>query len=110
MGSQIHRVVRAAEHDVGRGIFHGDCLLCGVSYPCEYVGTPLAESERDTLRAEVGRLRGWLARLEFSVDRRMFEDKEPLLFCPACDGTSRHGHKKACWLSAALSGGSDAEM
>ncbi len=43
---QIHRAVHSAEHDPANGRIHGFCLLCGVAYPCEYVGTPDEFKER----------------------------------------------------------------
>ncbi len=40
MSDQIHRAVHSAEHDPANGRLHGYCLLCGVPYPCDYVGPP----------------------------------------------------------------------
>lgn len=37
---QAHRAIRGVEHDGARGLFHGDCYVCGVPFPCEYVGNP----------------------------------------------------------------------
>ena len=37
---QAHRAIRGVEHDVATGRFHGDCFVCGVPFPCEYVGLP----------------------------------------------------------------------
>jgi flagellar biosynthesis chaperone FliJ len=41
---RAHRAVTGSEHDVSRGRFHGDCIVCGVPFPCEYVGNPLVIS------------------------------------------------------------------
>ncbi len=40
MNNQIHRAVHSAEHDPAQGRIHGFCLLCGVPYPCDYIGEP----------------------------------------------------------------------
>jgi hypothetical protein len=37
---QAHRAIRGVEHDGTTGKFHGDCYVCGVPFPCEYVGAP----------------------------------------------------------------------
>jgi hypothetical protein len=39
---QAHRAIRSGEHDVSIGRFHGDCFVCGVPFPCEYIGKPPA--------------------------------------------------------------------
>ena len=57
MTEQLHRAVHAAEHDPQNGRLHGYCLLCGVQYPCEYIGTPKQAETIDRLRAENEALR-----------------------------------------------------
>lgn len=42
---QAHRATHAAEHDVANGKIHGYCIVCGVPFPCEYVGNPPKKSE-----------------------------------------------------------------
>lgn len=33
-----HRACHAAEHDPANGKIHGFCIVCGVPWPCDYVG------------------------------------------------------------------------
>lgn len=57
-----HRVCCGAEHDPANGKLHGLCVVCGVQWPCEYVGPlpsdggPGAEfwrhAQEELLRAE----------------------------------------------------------
>ena len=35
-----HRVCCGSEHNPQEGKFHGYCVVCGVPFPCEYVGVP----------------------------------------------------------------------
>jgi hypothetical protein len=35
-----HRACCGTEHDPQQGRLHGYCVVCGVPWPCEYVGTP----------------------------------------------------------------------
>jgi hypothetical protein len=37
-----HRACCGTEHDPANGKFHGYCVVCGVPWPCEYAGKPLA--------------------------------------------------------------------
>lgn len=37
---QAHRAVHSTEHDPANGKCHGYCIVCGVPFPCEYVGSP----------------------------------------------------------------------
>ena len=34
-----HRACCGGEHDPANGKLHGFCVVCGVPWPCEYVGT-----------------------------------------------------------------------
>lgn len=51
---QAHRAVHSAEHDPANGKLHGYCIVCGVPFPCQYVGQPPApvEAWRDLLGEE----------------------------------------------------------
>jgi len=33
-----HRACHSAEHDPANGRLHGYCIVCGIPWPCEYVG------------------------------------------------------------------------
>jgi hypothetical protein len=35
-----HRACHSAEHDPLNGRIHGYCMVCGIPWPCEYVGPP----------------------------------------------------------------------
>lgn len=35
-----HRACTGAEHDPSKGKLHGDCVVCGVPWPCEYASRP----------------------------------------------------------------------
>jgi len=35
-----HRACCGTEHDPLNGKLHGDCVVCGVPFPCEYIGKP----------------------------------------------------------------------
>ena len=37
---QAHRACIGAEHDPLNGKLHGCCVVCGVPFPCDYVGGP----------------------------------------------------------------------
>lgn len=37
-----HRACCGTEHDPANGKLHGYCVVCGVPWPCEYAGKPLA--------------------------------------------------------------------
>ena len=66
-----HRACCGVEHDPQAGKFHGCCVVCGVPWPCEYVGPKPSHAERlDTLQKEFqqcveqrdaleGELAGW---------------------------------------------------
>ena len=48
-----HRACCGVEHDPQAGKFHGCCVVCGVPWPCEYVGPKPSHAERlDTLQKE----------------------------------------------------------
>lgn len=42
---QAHRACHAAEHDPLHGKIHGYCVVCGVPFPCDYVGAPGTRQE-----------------------------------------------------------------
>ena len=46
--AQLHRAVHSAEHDPPHGLIHGYCILCGVPYPCDYIGEPPAAGATTT--------------------------------------------------------------
>jgi len=50
---QAHRATHAAEHDPANGKLHGYCIVCGVPFPCAYVGEPPASPPE--IRAALGR-------------------------------------------------------
>ena len=53
-----HRACCGVEHDPQNGKLHGYCVVCGVPWPCEYVGPKPSHAERlDALEAENERLR-----------------------------------------------------
>ena len=56
MRDQIHRAVHSAEHDKANGLIHVFCLLCGVPYPCDYIGTVTQTSRILDLEKENERL------------------------------------------------------
>lgn len=48
---QAHRACHSAEHDPANGNIHGYCIVCGVPFPCDYVGKPSRDLEMEELRA-----------------------------------------------------------
>ncbi len=47
-----HRACSGNEHDA-LSKFHGNCVVCLVPFPCEYVGNPPSSSDRERLRDAV---------------------------------------------------------
>jgi hypothetical protein len=47
-----HRACCGTEHDPANGKLHGCCVVCGVPWPCEYAGTPIAASAKLTTTKE----------------------------------------------------------
>ncbi|MCR4297527.1 MAG: hypothetical protein NUV75_02055 [Gallionella sp.] len=40
-----HRMCCGSEHNPEQGKLHGYCVVCGVPWPCEYAGKPVAEQQ-----------------------------------------------------------------
>jgi hypothetical protein len=46
-----HRACCGSEHNPAQGKFHGYCVVCGVPFPCEYVGKPLPQAKGETSKS-----------------------------------------------------------
>src|SRR3990167_8214466 len=48
-----HRACCGTEHDPANGKLHGYCIVCGIPWPCEYAGKPLAAQQPENSREAV---------------------------------------------------------
>lgn len=56
-----HRACCGTEHDPSNGKIHGYCVVCGVPWPCEYVGPRPTTPAPPTVSPDVEKTPQWLA-------------------------------------------------
>lgn len=57
-----HRACIGAEHDPSKGKIHGDCVVCGVPWPCDYADPNKLREQNASLSRDLAEARGQLCR------------------------------------------------